>query len=81
MGNLDKYRKIVVDKVFNGYKYTVKNTLGEITYTRDDPFNVKNNDTALFNSTGSFCSNEYIESLMYLTDQTEWYHSVSLVAF
>jgi hypothetical protein len=31
----------------------------------------------LFNSTGSFCSNEYIESLMYLTNQVEKYHAVS----
>jgi hypothetical protein len=81
MGDLDKYRKTVIEKVFNGYKYTKINTHGVITYTREDPFNVKNNDTMLFNSTGSFCSNEYIESLMYLTDQTDKYHAVSLVAF
>ena len=81
MYQLDKVRETVIEKVFNGYQYSVFNNFGNIEYTREDPYNVKNNDTELFNSTGDTCSNEYIESLLYLTDQTNWYHSVSLIAF
>lgn len=68
MWQIEKVRETVISKVFNGYYYSVVNTHGNIEYTREDPYNVKNNDTELFNSTGNTCSNEYIESLFYLTD-------------
>lgn len=49
------------------------NTTTKVNYT------VYHNDTALF--TSPYCINELYESMLYWSNQTEWYHAVAQVSF